>query len=286
LLLQRIICDSRAIESEAYSKKVKQKIILYSLLNYLGVGLIGATVSAILWPPGDLSFGAFVGSLLAFCFGIRGGWRSASADVQPIQTVTWSWGKAGTGLLIVSLLVIFGILLQLLNTIRFLPNISYSMFPAFLVASGRPLLLLVAIVGIIGSFLFGFHWRPVAGSFTPNIGIRRSLVCSLLGAILCVFMYPFQVAAFRLWAPEAILVSNSFYVWVGLAYIVGLCTGGLEVIRHLVLRFLLVCTGNVPVNYVRFLEYATRLIFLRRAGGSYIFIHPTFMEHFAKRSNE
>ena len=37
----------------------------------------------------------------------------------------------------------------------------------------------------------------------------------------------------------------------------------------------------MPLNYVRFLEYATERIFLRRVGGGYIFIHRLVQEHFA-----
>ena len=37
----------------------------------------------------------------------------------------------------------------------------------------------------------------------------------------------------------------------------------------------------MPWNYARFLDYATALIFLRKVGGGYIFVHRLIMEHFA-----
>ncbi len=37
----------------------------------------------------------------------------------------------------------------------------------------------------------------------------------------------------------------------------------------------------MPWDYVRFLDYATDRIFLRRVGGGYIFVHRLLLEHFA-----
>ncbi len=39
----------------------------------------------------------------------------------------------------------------------------------------------------------------------------------------------------------------------------------------------------MPRRYVRFLNYGVRLIFLKRVGSGYIFIHRLFLEHFAAR---
>ena len=39
-----------------------------------------------------------------------------------------------------------------------------------------------------------------------------------------------------------------------------------------------------PLNYAHFLDYATKLIFLRKVGGGYIFIHRMLLEHFAAMS--
>jgi hypothetical protein len=57
--------------------------------------------------------------------------------------------------------------------------------------------------------------------------------------------------------------------------------GGGEFIRHWTLRFLLWRYGYTPApgQYVRFLDYATQRILLRRVGGGWIFIHRMIMEH-------
>jgi hypothetical protein len=40
--------------------------------------------------------------------------------------------------------------------------------------------------------------------------------------------------------------------------------------------------GYIPWNYGRFLDHCVDLIFLRRVGGGYIFVHRLLMEHFAE----
>ncbi len=47
------------------------------------------------------------------------------------------------------------------------------------------------------------------------------------------------------------------------------------------MRFILYRNGDIPWNYVRFLDYAADRIFLRKVGGGYIFIHRMLMEYFA-----
>ena len=61
----------------------------------------------------------------------------------------------------------------------------------------------------------------------------------------------------------------------------GIEKGGGFFIQHWLLRLLLWRKGFAPLRYVRFLDYATERVFLRKVGGGYIFIHRMLMEHFA-----
>jgi predicted transglutaminase-like protease len=56
-------------------------------------------------------------------------------------------------------------------------------------------------------------------------------------------------------------------------------------IKHFVLRIILYRTGYIPWNYASFLNYASDRIFLRKVGGSYIFIHRMLQEHFARMNS-
>lgn len=49
---------------------------------------------------------------------------------------------------------------------------------------------------------------------------------------------------------------------------------------------MLVRSGSIPWNYVKFLDYAAERILLRKVGGGYIFIHRMLLEHFAARYDE
>ena len=62
---------------------------------------------------------------------------------------------------------------------------------------------------------------------------------------------------------------------------VGLKNGGAACVQHYVLRILLWRNDYAPLNYVRFLDYATERVFLRKVGGGYIFTNRLLMEYFA-----
>ncbi len=61
----------------------------------------------------------------------------------------------------------------------------------------------------------------------------------------------------------------------------GLVFGGYVCIQHYLLRIILRIYNLTPMNYVKFLDYATDRIFLRKVGGGYVFIHRIIMEYFA-----
>ena len=74
-------------------------------------------------------------------------------------------------------------------------------------------------------------------------------------------------------------LTYALFFWLGAAF----WHGGMDVIQHYLLRHLLSRKGHMPRRYVRFLNYGVRLIFLKRVGSGYIFIHRLFLEHFAAR---
>jgi hypothetical protein len=63
---------------------------------------------------------------------------------------------------------------------------------------------------------------------------------------------------------------------------IGLWYGGLDVIQHFLVRFLLWRAGSLPWRLAPFLDYAVEeLHFLQKVGGGYIFVHRYLLEHFA-----
>ncbi|MBI5295188.1 MAG: NACHT domain-containing protein [Chloroflexi bacterium] len=57
---------------------------------------------------------------------------------------------------------------------------------------------------------------------------------------------------------------------------------GINLINHYVLRMVLIIDKKIPWRLVPFLDHCVDLIFLRRVGGGYIFVHRLLMEHFAE----
>jgi hypothetical protein len=80
---------------------------------------------------------------------------------------------------------------------------------------------------------------------------------------------------------NTVLVLGWF--WIIAALIIALAYGGVDIINHYLLRIIVHRNGYAPMKLGRFLDYCTRLIFLRKVGGGYIFIHRLLLEHFAAR---
>ena len=124
----------------------------------------------------------------------------------------------------------------------------------------------------------------------PNQGIwktaRNSLLVGLIFGVLGGLLFGLVFAAALALQgnpPDGIFLL--FFMLVGgvLSGLgVGLLSGGIACIQHVVLRFLLAISHKTPWNYVRFLDHAADCILLRKVGGGYIFVHGLLMEHFAK----
>jgi|SRR5208337_1996165 len=125
-------------------------------------------------------------------------------------------------------------------------------------------------MGLI-SLLSGELIRPQA---KPGQGIRRSATIALIAALTCG-----SLAGFFYWLVKG--PGSAAFNSVLTALAVGLFGGGLFCIKHVTLRLILWCKRLAPLRYVRFLNYASDLLFLRRVGGGYIFVHRLLLEYFA-----
>ena len=61
----------------------------------------------------------------------------------------------------------------------------------------------------------------------------------------------------------------------------GLVYGLDSVIKHYAMRLVFVLDGSMPLRFISFLDYCAKHILLRRLGGGYEFIHPTFRDYVA-----
>jgi NACHT domain len=136
--------------------------------------------------------------------------------------------------------------------------------------------------------LGGFHNSDIQFTEKPNQGISRSATNALTIGIFT-FVVSSLIMTLVLWIGTGLSYESSFIAMLlGLNFglISGFIFGGIACIQHFVLRFILYRNGYAPWNYARFLDYATKRLFLQKVGGGYIFIHRMLLEHFAEMSSE
>ena len=196
--------------------------------------------------------------------------------ITSVESMSWKWSQfwkkaipasivgliCGLSLALIAWLIILTVGYKLRIKIRYLGN-TFLFF-------GLPFGLLFGLVG----GLFGGFTRVMVDKTFPNQGIKLSLknsLAALLATSLTVGLIVGRVAG-----P---MDGLTYGLMVGL--IVGLNRGGSAVIKHYALRLTLWLSGYTPFKFVKFLDQCARLIFLKKVGGGYIFIHRMLLDYFA-----
>jgi hypothetical protein len=117
--------------------------------------------------------------------------------------------------------------------------------------------------------------RRVEEKSRPNEGIllslRNAVVAALLSGpilgLLVLIHYDDWMAGLMTVIIMVLIVFSLF--------------GGSTVTKHLLLRLIMRREGCTPWRYARFLDHTSRLVFLRKVGGGYIFLHRYLQEYFA-----
>lgn len=116
-----------------------------------------------------------------------------------------------------------------------------------MILSARNALLVGALVGLAG-------------------GLGEGLINVLVG----------QMPGVSSTGPGTVLVAGLFW-----AVVAALWYGGLDLIKHLGLHFLLWQSGHLPWSYAKFLDAAVERGLLQRAGGGYLFANRLVQDYFA-----
>jgi transcriptional regulator with XRE-family HTH domain len=138
------------------------------------------------------------------------------------------------------------------------------------------------IYGLSYAFQSGLSSGEVEHRIRPNQGIWASLSNANRAGIGNAAQF-LLTGLFGLAPILGLFPGLMFGVSVGLSigFTFWFIYGGLSVIQHVVLRRILQQTGTIPPKMAEFLNYATSLLFLRKIGGGYIFIHRYLLEYFA-----
>jgi hypothetical protein len=247
----------------------------------------------------------YIGAAALAVFGLFYG---LGASIQPVEVVSWSWLAMARNL---APRAVLGFLVMVVPT-----AIGFGVFGLISLVSAAVALnttvsedattvkgfVVICLFGtLLGSALSGFSRDRLEENdrSSPNQGMRRSAVNALrIGIITYVAAFgfiwiltnldllekPFGVD-FNL-RPELVTDIN-FYVAIGLLSLIpflisGLLFGGLAVLKHIILRALLLRESVIPFNYASFLDSASERLFLRKIGGAYIFVHRILLNFLAE----
>jgi GTPase SAR1 family protein len=115
----------------------------------------------------------------------------------------------------------------------------------------------------------------------PNEGIYKTINNGLILSLVIALGYlPLNIIGRFLINKKDIFVP-SIYVSMSMGVFTFVSLGFSPVIKHIILRALLKYNGFAPFGYEKFLDYASNLIFLRKVGGGYEFIHGMILDYFA-----
>jgi len=247
------------------------------------------------------------GALLGIAFGGLAGFfvddsiRKAKGIIEPVESVNWSWVGFRESLVPA---------LSVGSIIGLVSGVIFILIPReYFVLGGSIILSFIGgvLVALIFTFLVTIVWslryggmvgRVIAEhhSTRPNQGIRTSA----RNALFVILLFALIAVVFRaitLYLRDELLLqglASNFAIHLVLSrnlddvvigglsagLIFGFPIGGLPCVQHAVLRFLLWHARCIPLNYPRFLDYATDRILLRKVGGGYIFIHRLLLEYF------
>jgi WD40 repeat protein len=148
----------------------------------------------------------------------------------------------------------------------------------------------LALAAFIALFM-GFRAKSIELTLSPNEGIRRTtayvirfgLITFMLSALLVAsFFFPAAYFAgdslintFVQYWDDALVSLISFCIPIMFGY------GGMEVINHFTLRYILWRKKLAPWRYDRFLEDMKNAVLVKRVGGGYIFLHRILQDYFA-----
>lgn len=194
-------------------------------------------------------------------------------SIEPTEALKWSWRRAARGLrggLLPGLIggLVGGIVVGLLHG-----------FPDGLWIG----LMLTLTYMLWAGLIYGLNSVEISTRTTPNQGIKQSAVnATVVGSIAGTTAGPMLGLSFGLvfGVTTGVVVGLIGAALAGL--IVGFSFGGRAVILHFSLRLMLYRTGCIPWNYVRFLDYASERILLRKVGGGYVFVHKLLQDYFVE----
>jgi DNA polymerase III delta prime subunit len=248
----------------------------YRLLTGAAVSLITSLVASLFFVSWIiLPIGAVFGCFIAL----------GSAAIKPEEHIVWSrrigrldwrkrlsFGIKGGG--------VIGLVLAFLIGSRMDPIEPVAMVVYALSVAIPGGILYASFAGLLVSVNQSMTVAHFEQTSVPNQGINASLRNGTRRVIIIGVVWAMANALPSVAFGSKFRTSNLFVgLFFGLA--AGLGRGLGAYVKHYVLRFMLLCLGKTPLDYVAFLEQAVYLLFLQRNGGLYQFRHLSLRDYFA-----
>ncbi len=246
----------------------------------------------------EANMGILIGILMALIFGLRGRWQKINIDIRSVEKLNRNWKgffRHGTvGGIILGLLLII-----LVMVITFLFNNSgFGMW-----LEKNLYIKNVYLLSFLFGFIFGFVLFGIMGylkdsdtliatsakkkdSFTPNYGIKRSFSNAkrafIIVSVVMIILISGTIGIIEHGETSSLIKAAK----TGIAFgVLGfLWFGGLDVISHYSLRFIIFLDNTGPLRFSKYLEDASNLRFIKAAGAGYEFLHPTLIHYFQTNS--
>lgn len=273
-LLDGFRLSGRGIWGKFNQLHIAAQHVINWLTTWLCVGSTLLLISSVVYWLAKFEFAHSLPAAILFVlvFGWitgRGTGRTFDNDIRTVETLGRDWREALVG-----------------GLPGAIGGFCFALFAAYQIGGkGMFMIVLPAVGCFVGAVFHGFRAKVKELKAVPNQGVVLSFQHAWryggsLGAI-CGFVW-----GFALWfdgVPVWHAALGSLLAGIGLGLTSAVWFGGLEVLRHYTLRLILCINGYTPLLYADFLDYAAeRLIFLRKVGGGYMFIHRYLLEHFAE----
>ena len=229
--------------------------------SLIEAGIIFTTTLAVFALTGNTAVGLVMGLTIGTArIGSSNTWLAGvgyGSDIMQVDKFGWSWRKAALGSVI-------GLLHGLVWVIAVRPLPDWWDVP-------MAALLFVFVLGLQGQQI-DTKTRPNHGTWLAlRNGLISGLIISLVIGSLITFYAPVQAAV----AMGISLFVSGFMI-----------TGGMNAVKHLVLRGLLWGSAEIPHNYAAFLDDICTYGILQRVGGGYVFRHRLILDYFAEQEEE
>lgn len=213
---------------------------------------------------GMMSFGLLWGVIGVLSLGL-------SEEIRMVDKLNLTWKRAQTRDMSLLIVLLIGLPIGLVFGMLIGPMVG-------LILGLLTVLVFVLLQGLIG----GLNVEQIQETNYPGQRLKQTLYNAIIVGIFgLTFGLSFGlIFSLGLGLGYGMNFGLGFGLSFGLGF--GLFFGILGLIQHHILRLLLTKDKILPKRLISFLNYAVDLIFLRRVGGSYIFVHRLLMEHFAE----